>query len=173
MNRQQKEVFVSQLKNDFDLSGSQFLIDYRGMTVEQMQALREQLRAKGGVVKVGKVRLMKRAIDGMDKAEVLMPYLKDQLALVFSEKEAPVVAKVLYDFAKENEQLKLVAGCMDSELLTNENIVEIAKLPSKDALYGQLCGLLNAPTSRLVYLLNMPVIQLLCVIKKIGEQKEQ
>ena len=172
MNRQQKEEVIKQLQHDFSESQASFLVDYRGLSVEQMQKLRKELHKQGGSLKVAKVRLMKRAVENTDSAELLTPYLKDQLALVFSKEEPPAVAKVLYDFAKENEQLQMVAGCLDSELLTKEAISDIAKLPSKEVLYAKLCGTLKAPAAGLVNVLNQHVIQLLMILKQIGEQKK-
>jgi len=172
MNRQQKEVLVKELKNDFSDNQSLFLIGYRGLTVAQMQSLRRGLSEKGGSLKVAKVRLMKRAVEAVDKTESLMPYLKGQLAVVYSDKEPPVIAKVLYDFAKENEQLHLIAGCLDAELLTQDGISRIAELPSKEVLYAQLCGTLLAPVTRLASVLNQHGARLLSVLKKIEEQKK-
>lgn len=172
MNRQQKEVAIKQLKNDFVGNQSLFLVGFRGMTVAQMQMLRKDLRDKGGSLKVAKVRLMKRALEGVEKAELLMPYLKDQLALVFSSEEPATIAKVLYDFAEDNEQMRLIAGCLDSKLVTQEAISRIARLPSKEMLYAHLCGMLKAPATQLVIVLNQHMIQLLCVLKKISEQKK-
>jgi len=172
MNRQQKEVLVDNLKNNFSDNQSLFLVNYQGLSVPQMQALRCGLREKGGSLKVAKVRLMKRAVDSVGGTEFLMPYLKGQLAVVYSDQEAPVIAKVLFDFAKKNEQLKLIAGCLDSDLLTQEGIARIAELPSKDVLYAQLCGAFMAPIVRLASLLDQQGTRLLVALKKIEEQKK-
>lgn len=172
MNRQQKEDVVKQLKDDFCGSQALFVVDYRGLSVTQMQGLRKELRAKGGSLKVAKIRLMKRAAADQDSAELLIPYLKDQLALVFSKEEAPAVAKVLYDFSKDNEQLRLIAGTLDSELLTQEQITTIAKLPSREILLASVLGSLEAPTAQLILGLNAPMAELITVLQKMSEKKE-
>lgn len=172
MNRQQKEVVVKQLKDDFRDSQALFVVDYRGLSVTQMQGLRKELREKGGSLKVAKIRLMKRAAVDQDSAELLIPYLKDQLALVFSKEEAPSVAKVLYEFSKENEKLQLVAGTLDSELLTQEQIKSIAKLPSREVLLARVLGSLEAPTAQLILGLNAPMAELITVLQKMSERKE-
>jgi len=172
MNRQQKELVIKQLKNDFTGSQSLFLVGFRGLSVEQMQILRRELREQNGLLKVAKIRLMKRAVEVVDKAEPLLPYLKGQLAIVSSVEEPPAIAKVLYGFAKKHKELRLIAGCLGSELLTHDAISRIAELPSKEVLYAHLCGTLKAPAARLVNLLNQYVLQLLWVLKKIEEQKK-
>jgi len=172
MNRQQKEVVVKQLKDNFSDSQALFVVDYRGLSVTQLQGLRKELREKGGSLKVAKIRLMKRAAADQDTAEALIPYLKDQLALVFSKEEAPAIAKVLYDFSQDNEKLKLIAGTLDSELLLQEQIKAIAKLPSRDVLLARVLGSLEAPTAQLILGLNAPMAELITVLQKMSEKKE-
>ena len=172
MNRQQKELVIKQLSENGSASQAMFLVGYSGLTVTQMQLLRKQLREQGGSLKVAKMRLIKRAAQEAGQIEPLVPYLKNQLAIVFSEEEPPAVAKVLYDFAKDNEKLKLVAGCLDSEFLSDEAITRIAQLPTKEVLYAQLCGTLMAPASRLVFLLKNQASSLLGTLKQVGELKQ-
>jgi len=172
MNRQQKEIVVKQLKDDFSDSQALFVVDYRGLSVTQMQGLRRELREKGGTLKVAKIRLMKRAAADQDIAEPLIPYLKDQLALVFSKNEAPAIAKVLYNFSKDNEKLQLIVGTLDSELITHEQIKSIAELPSREVLLGRILGSLEAPAAQLIYGLNAPMSQLITVLQKMSEKKE-
>ena len=167
MNRQQKEQVVQQIKEKFSQYPASFVVEYKGLTVNQMQSLRTQLRAQGAVLKVTKARLMRIALgDTQD----LAPYLKEQIGLVFSQ-EAPSVAKVLRDFAKDHESLKLVVGQLDAKLFDKEDIVRIASLPTKDVLLAQLCGALQAPVSGFVFVLKMQLIRLVMVLKQIEQSK--
>jgi large subunit ribosomal protein L10 len=173
MNRQQKGLVVTQLRDDLTENKSLFLVNVCGMSVEQMQLLRRKLDEKSGSLKVSKVRLMKRAANETKKIEPLMPYLKGQLALVLSPTEKlPVIAKVLYDFAQVNEQLNVIAGCLDSELLTKDAISRIATLPPKEILIAQLCGMLKMPSIRLIYTLRAPMIRIIRMLRMIGESKK-
>src|SRR5689334_5789492 len=119
MNRQQKETVVELFNKDFSASKGSFFVDYCGLTVVQMQQLRRQLREKGGSLKVAKMRLVKRALKGVADFEELSSYCKNQVGVVFAHDAAQVsnVAKTLADFAKENEALNLVVGCLDAYLL--------------------------------------------------------
>ncbi|TET06525.1 50S ribosomal protein L10 [Candidatus Dependentiae bacterium] len=173
MNRHQKGLVVNQLRDDFTESKSLFLVNFCGMSVEQMQLLRRRLDEKGGALKVSKIRLMKRAAKGIEKIESLIPYLKGQLAFVLSTTgESPVIAKVLYDFAQENKQLHVIAGYLDSELLTKEAVSRIATLPPKEILIAQLCGMLRMPSARLIYTLRAPMIRIIRILRMIGELKK-
>src|SRR5580698_3870453 len=105
MNRQEKEQVIKSLKNEFAESQASFLVGYKGLTVAQVQALRRKLRSQGGEFKVVKARLMKRAAEGVVGAQELEPYFKNQVALVFVNKEVAPIAKTLVDFSKENTAL--------------------------------------------------------------------
>lgn len=172
MNRQQKEATVQSLRERFAQSNAAFIVGYSGLTVGQMQDLRSQLRKDGGVLKVAKARLLKRAVGDLEEGSALDPFLKEQIGVVFASDEAPAIAKVLSSFSKENQAFKLVVGSLDGEMLDHQGIVRIATLPSKDVLRAQLCGTLQAPITRLVFGLNMQIMQLLLVLKQVAEKKK-
>jgi len=156
MNRQQKESVVELFHKSFSTSTGSFFVDYCGLTVVQMQQLRRQLREKGGALKIAKMRLVRRALAGVDGFDVLTSYCKNQVGVVFAYGEAEVsgVAKTLNDFAKKNHSLGLVVGCLDAELLDQSAIARIASLPSREVLLAQLCGTLKAPLAKLAFVLS-------------------
>ncbi len=172
MNRQQKETTIQSLKERFSQSPATFVIGYKGLSVVQMQDLRSQVRNSGGDLKIAKGRLLKRAVGDLEDEKTLAPYLKNQIGVVFASDEAPAIAKILSSFAKDNAALELVVGQLDGALLDKQGIVRIATLPSKDVLRAQLCGTLQAPITRLVFGLNMQLIQLLLVLKQVAEKKK-
>ncbi len=172
MNRQQKELIVLSLKKNFVGSQASFLVDFQGLTVSQMQILRRALGKKGGELKVAKARLIKRAVAG-DKTEVLVPFCKDQIGVVFAETEVSTVAKVLYDFSKKQEALRLVVGFLDTQLLNSQEIVRIASLPTKKVLLAQVCWAIKAPVTNLVMVLRMPIYKFLWLLKQLIEKKQK
>ena len=172
MNRQQKEATVQLLRDQFTQSSAAFVVGYSGLSVSQMQDLRSQLRKDGGVLKVAKARLLKRAVGDLEGGPEWDPFLKEQIGVVFASDEAPAVAKVLSSFAKDNEALQLVVGRLDGQMLDQTGITRIASLPSKDVLRAQLCGTLQAPITRLVFGLNMQIMQLLLVLKQVADKKK-
>jgi len=174
MNRQQKESVVELFHKDFMANRGTFFVNYSGLTVEQMQQLRRQLRAKGGALKIAKMRLVKRALAGIDGADGLLSHCKNQLGVVFAYDAAELsgVAKTLSDFSKKNEALGLVVGCVDAQFLDKMAISRIASLPSREVLLAQLCGTLNAPLTSLVCGLNSMLVKLLVALKEIEKQKQ-
>jgi len=172
MNRQEKEALVSQLRDSLGASTGSFIVTYRGLSVGDMQSLRNGLREKQGQLKVAKVRLLKRALEGNDCAEGLIPHMQDQLAIVFAENEPPAVAKFLNDYAKGHGQLQLLAGCIGSEVYGAAEIVRIASLPSREVLLAKVAGSLNAPASNLVRVLQQLYMRLLWTLKQASEKKQ-
>lgn len=172
MNRQQKEATIQSLKERFSQSNAAFVVGYSGLSVVDMQKLRSELRKDGGILKIAKARLLKRAVGDLEDDSALTPYLKEQIGVVFASDEAPAVAKVLSMFSKSNKALQLVVGRLDGEVLDREGIMRIATLPSKEVLRAQLCRTLQAPITRLVFGLNMQIMQLLLVLKQVAEKKK-
>ncbi len=174
MNRQQKNLVVELFHKDFLANKGTFFVNYSGLTVAQMQQLRKRLREKGGALKIAKMRLVRRALADVEGAEGLLSHCKNQVGVVFAYDAAEVsgVAKALEDFAKKNESLGLVVGCVDAQLLDKTAIVRIASLPSKEVLLAQLCGTLNAPLTSFVFGLNSILVKLLVALKEIEKQKQ-
>lgn len=172
MNRQQKEVVIDTLRKDFSSSGALYIVGFRGVTVDQLYNLRKEVRKHKGHVKVAKVRLAKRAIAGLPGTDELMPLLKDQVAIIFSDDESPAVAKVIYDFSKNNEKITVVGGFAASTVLAADTVKRIAQLPSREVLLGQLVGMIQAPIAQFSMLLKMVPQQLVSALKQIEEKKK-
>jgi large subunit ribosomal protein L10 len=173
MNRQQKQSVVELFHKDFLANKGTFFVNYSGLTVNEMQQLRRQLSQKGGALKIAKMRLVKRALADVEGAEGLLSHCKNQVGVVFAFDAAEVsgVAKTLNDFAKKNESLGLVIGCVDAQLLDKAAITRIATLPSKEVLLAQLCGTLNAPLTSFVFGLNSVMVKFLVALKEVEKQK--
>ncbi len=171
MNRQQKEQVIASLRTDLQNSNASFIVGYRGLSVAELVDLRRQLVRAQGKFQVAKVTLIKRAIPDKNEAQALDPYLVDQIALVLARGESPVVAKVICDFAKKHENLKIVAGYFEHKVLTQEAIKTFAHLPSREVLLAQLCGTLKAPMVRLVTVLDTVVARLPVALQQIQKKK--
>jgi len=173
MNRQQKENTVESLEQKFAQSQAAFFVNCQRMTVLQMEELRGILNGKNSELKVAKNRLVKLALKGMPGSETLSPMLKGQSAVVFAQKDFTAVAKVLFDFSKDNEVLEIFAGCGESQIFDKSAVAKLAKLPSREVLLAQLCCVMNAPVSSFVNVLRQHLIKALLTLKAIADQKAQ
>jgi large subunit ribosomal protein L10 len=171
MNRQQKEAVVDHVGQLFAKSHAAFLINYRGLDVSGLQSLRSSLRQDGGVLKVTKARLMKKAVEGISGIDKFKDEFKDQVGLVFAMGEVPSVAKKLVDFSSKNETVKIVSGFFESQVLTQEEISFIASLPTREVLLGQVVGTIQAPLSTLARVLHLMLTRLVVTLKQIEEKK--
>ena len=171
MNRTQKEQVVASAREEFLESAGSFVVGYRGVTVHDLQLLRNKLRNNGGVFRVVKKRLASIAVDGVEGVNSLDSYLNGQIGIVFAKEDPVVVAKTLYDFSRENNNLSVIAGCLDGQVFDKKEVKRIASLPSKDVLLAQLVGLLNAPITRFVSVLTDILAKPVRVIKSIEEKK--
>ena len=173
MNRQQKEESVAQFKEMFDKAQAAFLVKYKGLTVLQMQTLRAGLREGNGKLKITKARLMKIAAQDLPDGAAFQENFKNQVGLVFAFGEVPPIAKHLIKFAKKNEALEVISGLFEAKVMAPDQIRFLASLPSKQELYGQLAGTLQAPIGALARQLNSMVANLAYALKAVAEQKEK
>lgn len=171
MNRQQKENMVQTLGEKFAASEASFVVNCQGLTVPQVQELRLALKDKSGEVLVAKNRLVRLAVQGKPEVEALSEALKGQNAVVFANSDLTGIAKVLYDFAKENEELEIVAGCYASKLLDKKSVVALAQLPSREVLLAQVLGTMQAPISGFASVLRQMLVKTLLTLKAIAEKK--
>jgi large subunit ribosomal protein L10 len=153
MNRKEKSTVVSTLKDNFLHNQDSIIVGYKGLTVKQLQTLRRGIRKNGGSFKVTKARLMKLAAQDLPNAQPLLPYFKDQIGIIFADKQPAPVLKFLHDFAKENESLKVIAGSLESKLVDTSMLARLATLPSREVLLAQVCGTLKAPIAKLAFVL--------------------
>lgn len=147
----EKEQVVQSLVSEFGKSEAAFLVNYKGLSVAQLSTLRKKLRQLGGAFCVAKVTLVKRAIDNNSSLVGILPMVHEQVALVFTKKDSPAVAKVLCDFASANASMSLVGGYFESNVLDQDGLRAIGALPSREILLSQLCGVLKAPIAKLAY----------------------
>jgi len=114
---------------------------------------------------------MRRAINEIPELEGLQDFLQDQIALVFSQNEPPVVAKILHEFAKTSKALQIKGGCFESKVLSLEAVKELATLPSREELLAHVCGTIQAPAAQLVHAIEGVMMQLVWVLDEIQKKK--
>ena len=123
---------------------SVILTDFAGLNVAEVSELRAKCRAAGVRYKVIKNTLAKRAIDQAGMKE-LDSFLEGPNAWATHDSDQVVTAKVLSDFAKDNDKLEIRAGYMEGRLVSVEEIKALSKLPSREVLLSQVLGALQSP----------------------------
>lgn len=167
LTRSQKEEVVGELREKFARATSVFVAEYRGLDVARVDALRRKLRASGGdgyEYRVTKNTLLRRAAEGNDVAAVL-PHFKGPTAVAISFGDPVQLAKILIDYAKENELFQLRGAMLDGKALDQKEIATLATLPSLEQLRGKIAGLLQAPAAKLARVIAAPPSQLARVVE--------
>lgn len=141
---EQKKQIVADITEKLSNSKSTVVVDYRGLSVAQVTELRKQLREAGVEFKVYKNTLLRRAAEGADLAG-LTEYLVGPTAIAFSEEDVIAPAKILNDFAKENDALEIKAGVIEGQVSDAAEIKALASLPSREGLLSMLANVLQAP----------------------------
>lgn len=147
LNRNEKAAVVTEVTAQVARSQTLALAEYRGLTVEALNKLRVDARAKGVYLHVLKNTLARRAVAGTP-FEVAAEAMSGPLIYGFSQ-DAVAAAKVIADFAKTNDKLIVKAGAYAGRALDAEGVKALAAIPTKEVLLAQLAGLLKSPVQRM------------------------
>jgi large subunit ribosomal protein L10 len=156
---------------DLEGAGAVWVVDYRGLTVKQTQALRRAVREADGSMKVYKNTIVRIALanagePAMDKI------LAGPSAFVFAGSDVAASAKVLRDFAKDNKDLEIKGGLMEGAVLSASEVEAIASLPSRDQLMAQIAGAISGVARGLATTISGVPRGLAQSIKQVAEQKD-
>lgn len=153
--RPEKASIVSDLSEKLNRSPFLLVTDYQRMNVNHFGELRNRLATTGAEVHVVKNSFLKRAIAASELPDIT-EQLAGQTAVVYGDKDVAPVAKVLKNFAAEFKVGSLKIGVIDRNILSTAEVESLADLPSREVLLAQFLGLLLAPATRLVRVLNEP-----------------
>jgi large subunit ribosomal protein L10 len=156
-----KKLIVDEITDKLKSSKTAVVVDYRGLTVGQVTDLRKQLREAGVEFKVYKNTMTRRAAEAADLAG-LNDALTGPNAIAFSADDVVAPAKILNDFAKQNDALEIKAGVIEGNIATVEDVKALADLPSREGLLSMLLSVLQAPIRNLAL-----------AAKAVAEQKEE
>lgn len=155
---EQKKSEVSALAEKIKDAKLVLLTDYRGITVTDVTDLRTKLRNSNAEYKVIKNNITRRALQEC-KVEGLEELLEGPTAVILSNEDYLEPSKAVYEYTKSNENYKIKGGIIDGKVMTAEEIITLAKLPSKDTLISMLAGALLGNISKFAVALDQVRIQ--------------
>ena len=169
-NAQNKEMLEA-IKADLDGVSAVWVVDYRGLTVKEIQNLRHNIREAGANMKVYKNTLMRIALEQSE-----LPTLDDMLegpsAFVFAGDDVAAAAKAVKNFAKDNQNLEIKGGLMEGKAVSAAEVEAIASLPSREELIAQIAGAISGVARGLATTINGVPRGLAQVVKAVADQKE-
>jgi large subunit ribosomal protein L10 len=144
---------IVDLKNKIGSSKDYIFAEYRGITVEQVSALRKQLREKNAEFHIVKNNFARIAFADLGFTKEVEPILAGPTAVAFAKADSNEVAKVLIDFAKEVPALKVKAALVDKGFMAEKEVFAFSRLPSRNMLLAMFMAGLKSPVQKLVYTL--------------------
>ncbi len=168
--RPEKASIVEDLSEKLNRSPFLLVADYQRMNVNHFGELRNRLGPTGAEVHVVKNSFLRRAITASELPDITAQ-LTGQTAVVYGDKDVAPVAKVLKTFATEFKLAALKIGVVDRNILSTDEVQSLADLPSREVLQAQFLGLLLAPATRLVRVLNEPASALARLLNAKAEKE--
>lgn len=171
MPNAQNQEMLANIKADLENASAVWVVDYRGLTVKEIQALRRSIREADAQMKVYKNTLVHLALEQNE-----MPSIDDMLAgpnaFVFSGSDVAASAKAVKNFAKDNENLEIKGGIMDGAVIAAAEVEAIASLPSREELIASIAGAISGVARGLATAINGVPRGLAQVTKAVADQKE-
>ena len=171
--REQKEEIIKELEEDLSRQKSVVFSDFNKVNSISLFELRNKLKEEGCLLKIPKKTLLIKTLEKMGKKEIAdkVRETKEQLALVFGFDDELKPSKLVYAFSLKNENFKILYGVLDNNLLSEEEVIALAKLPSKEEILSGLVWSLNYPASSFVYLLKANIKGLVVALNNIAANK--
>ncbi len=171
ITKERKDQLVSEYIELIAQSRAIFLADYMGLSVKEMEMLRDKVREVDGQISVTKNTLLRIALEQSDR-DIPDDLLVGQTATGFALGEAPALAKILVEQAKANEKLALRGAIVGNAILTAAEVEALSKLPSLDQLRAQIMGLIGTPAQGIASALAGGVRQVVNVLDAYSKTEE-
>lgn len=166
-----KKTIVNEVAEIAKYASSLVAAEYSGLTVKQLTNLRKNARESGVYMRVVRNTLARRALEGT-QFSCMQPKLVGPLLLAFSKEEPSAAARLLKQFVKENEKLKVKALAIENQLLPPEGLEQLASLPTRDEGIALLMSVMQAPIAKFVRTLAEPHAKLVRTIAAIRDSKQ-
>ncbi|MGH7503233.1 MAG: 50S ribosomal protein L10 [Longimicrobiales bacterium] len=160
MNLEQKQGVVAELTEKLRSANGVYLTDFQGLTVKRITDLRSRIRKEGAEYLVVKNTLAERALAELDLPAEIAEFFRGPTGLLITTKDPAGAAKIIADFAKENDDRPAFkAGIVDRRALTAQEVQRLATLPTREQLLAELAGTLQAPIAQLAFALQAKLVE--------------
>lgn len=171
LNFEQKQAIVAEVAEIARTAYSAVAAEYRGITVDKMTSLRAEARKSGVYLRVVKNTLARRAVKDTE-FECMTDGLVGPLVLAFSQEDPGAAARVIKDFAKDNDKLKVTLVSIGGKLLAPTELETLAKMPTYDQAISMLMSVMKAPVQKLAATMNEVPGKLVRTVAAIRDAKE-
>ncbi len=172
LTREQKQEQSQQLRDKLGNVSTLFLLENRGLNVNDVNVLRSEIRKTEATYKVVKNTVVRLAVEGTEM-EGITPFLTGPKVLAYTDGDGVELAKVLKTFIKTHPELSFEQAYLEGQILEAAEAEKIADLPSHEELVKKLLYILQSPIRRLVVALNAPLQQFATAVGQIAEKQEE
>ncbi|MGA2775065.1 MAG: 50S ribosomal protein L10 [Candidatus Omnitrophota bacterium] len=165
-----KEVSESRIKDTLKKSNALFVVKYSGVNSPDLSSLRQSLKTSDARFFVVKNSVARRALKSSG-LEAMIKSIEGPCGLIFIKEEPVGASKVLCNFIKDHEKLKVEGGYLQDRILEKKDIEAMSKLPSKETLRGQVVMVLNSPIAGIVTTLNQLLVKFVICLDQIKQKK--
>jgi large subunit ribosomal protein L10 len=169
--RKFKEELVKIYREKISNSKSVFIIKPAGITANESVKIKKDLISVGSTYNVVKNSIFSIALE-QEGLPAVQNLDANEHAVVFTDENVSEAAKVINNFAKDTGRVEIQAGIYQKSLISGEDVVKLAELPSKDVLIAQVLNLFNAPLTGFVNVINANTRNLVYVMKAIADNKQ-
>ncbi|HAZ10187.1 MAG: 50S ribosomal protein L10 [Omnitrophica bacterium GWA2_41_15] len=167
-----KKSMVKEITSRLNSAETLIVTSYKGLSAQDINELRKELKRIAGEYLVVKDSMAKIALkDGVNNR--IAEFIQGEVGIVVYQKDISVVSKTLVKFLKDHELLKICGGFSNGEILSNNDIIAIASLPSREALLAKLANVLNSPIQGLAGSLSGIICKFLYALNAIKDKKEK
>jgi large subunit ribosomal protein L10 len=167
ITKEKKKKILEELKEKIGRQKIMIFVDFTGVKSKDLFSLRKKLKEAGNEMKVAKKTLINLALKEKNLNVIDIRKMLGEVAVIFGMKDEISSAKTVYEFSKENKNLKILGGILEKNLIGPEKIEELAKLPTKEELLAKLISSISAPISNFVYVLRSIPQNLVLVLSQI------
>jgi large subunit ribosomal protein L10 len=168
-----KKLMAEEILNRLGKADSLIVTNYKGLSAQELNELRRELRNISSEYCIIKDSIAKRAIAETQNRK-LSEFIKGEVGIALNLKSEPMyIAKAIVKFAKDHEFLKISSGILKGELVSEQDIKTFANLPSREVLLSKLANVLNAPIQGLASSLNGIIVKIAYVFNAVKEKKGQ
>jgi large subunit ribosomal protein L10 len=171
--RENKQQVINDLKGLLSETQFAFVIDYAGLSVAEITDLRNRIRPTGGICKVTKNTFMGMAIQGDEQWQPMEQFLSHNSAFLLVKEDISGAVKAYKAFRKDTKKTELRGGVLEGRALTKDQVEALGDLPTKDQLYGQIAGAINAIATKVAFGIKEIPSSLARGIKAVSEQENQ
>jgi len=170
LTKAQKQKILDELKEKIAKQKVMIFADFTGLKVKDLSNLRKKIKAADGEIKVAKKTLLGLAAKSAG-LEFEAKKIKGEIAMVFGYKDEISLAKIIYQFASANPNLKILGGFLENQFREAQDFITLAQLPTKEELLARLARGVSAPISNFINVLQAPLEACIFIIRSLGENK--